>query len=134
MKNLFFAIITLLFLASCTPDEPTKYSLSVLPVESFILPDSLILGTTHTFKLKYKRPSTCHFFEGFYYKKNLNERTVGITSSVLQEGCTPLSNPAVEVDLNFMVNNTGDYIFKFYKGKDAAGVSVFETVTVPVKN
>jgi hypothetical protein len=40
--------------------------------------------------------------------------------------------PISEVSFNFMVSNTGSYIFKFYKGKDSAGKDIFEEVEIPV--
>ncbi len=134
MKKIFLIIFAICLLASCSPDEPQKFSLEVLPVESFIAPDTLVLGETNVFKIKYKRPSNCHFFEGFYYKRNLNERTVGITASVLQDNCTPLTGTPVEVELKFLASNNGTYIFKFYKGKDATGNNIFVSDTIPVKN
>ncbi len=133
MKKILSVFSLLLFLVACSPNENEKFTLQVLPVESYVLPDSLVLGTTHTFKIKYKRPSNCYYFEGFYYKKELNQRTIGINTSVLQDNCQPLNGTPLEVNLNFFVTNNGDYIFKFYKGKDAAGTNLFETVVVPVK-
>ncbi len=134
MKKLFLLLITIAVLSACSPDEPQKYKLEVLPIESFIAPDTLILGATNVFKIKYKRPSNCHFFEGFYYKRNLNQRTVGISASVLEDNCAPLTGTPVEVDLKFFASNTGTYIFKFYKGKDAAGNNIFVSDTIPVKD
>lgn len=134
MKNFFGILALVTILVSCSADEPQKYSLKVLPVESFILPDTLFLGETQTFKIKYKRPSNCHYFEGFYYKKNLNQRTIGITTSVLQENCQILTGTPTEVELKFFTSNNGNYIFKFFKGLDTAGNNVYESVTIPVKN
>ena len=134
MKNLLLILIATCLFAACSKEEPQKFSLEILPVESFILPDTLVLGTTHVFKIKYKRPSNCHYFEGFYYKRSLNERTVAISISVLQDNCTPLTGTPVEVELKFLASNNGTYIFKFYKGKDSAGNNLFVSDTIPVKN
>ena len=134
MKKIVLLLVAIGFFAACSSDEPQKYTLEVLPVESFIAPDTLILGDANIIKIKYKRPSNCHFFEGFYYKKDSNIRTVGITASVLQENCTPLTGTPLEVELKFLPSNTGKYIFKFYKGKDAAGNNLFVTDTIPVKD
>ena len=134
MKNLLLILIATCLFAACSKDEPQKFSVEILPVESFILPDTLVLGTTHVFKIKYKRPSNCHYFEGFYYKRSLNERTVAISTSVLQDNCTPLTGTVVEVELKFLASNNGTYIFKFYKGKDSAGNNLFVSDTIPVKN
>ena len=138
MKNLLIIfisiIISIIILWGCTPDSRQKFEFKVLPVESYILPDSLKLGTTQTFKIRYKRPSNCHFFEGFYFEKNFNERTIGVSTSVLQENCQPLSGVSLEVDLKFFTSSNEDYIFRFFKGKDVTGTNIFESVTVPVKN
>ena len=134
MKNILFLICTFVLILACSPDDRQEISLKILPVESYVLPDSLELGSTQTFKIRYKRPSNCHYFEGFYYEKSLNQRTIGITTSVLQDDCQTLTGNPLEVDLKFFTTNTGNYIFKFYKGKDAAGINIFESVTVPVKD
>ena len=55
MKNLFLLLIATVLLAACSPDEQQQFTSEVLPVESFTLPDTLILGDTHVFKIKYKR-------------------------------------------------------------------------------
>lgn len=134
MKNLIALLVTMIIFWSCTPDDRQEVALKILPVESYVLPDSLEIGTTQIFTIRYKRPSNCHFFEGFYYQKSLNQRTIGITTSVLQENCQTLAGAPLEVDLKFYTTNNGSYIFRFYKGKDAAGGNIFESVTVPVKD
>jgi hypothetical protein len=97
------------------------------------VPQSFTLGQTYEIKLKYKKPSDCHSYQGIYYDKNLNVRTIGIQTAVLEStNCAPLTTEPVEVSFNFLVTNTGSYIFKFYKGEDANGQNIFEEVEIPV--
>ena len=134
MRNLIAFAVVFVLLISCSPDDRPKFTMKVLPVVSYVLPDSLFLGQTQTFKIRYNRPSTCYLFEGFYYEKDLNQRTIGVNTSVFEENCQPLTGTPLEVELRFFTTNTGNYIFKFYKGKDAAGNNIFESVSVPVRN
>lgn len=132
---LFILFITTLTGCSIDNDNQDSYSFEVLPVDSYTLPEKFILGNTYEIKLKYQRPTECHLFQGIYYDKNLNVRTVGIQTAVnTSQVCTQQIPVPSEVSFNFYVTNTGSYIFKFYKGKDAAGKDLFEEVEVPVVN
>ena len=132
---LFILFITTLTGCSIDNDNQDSYSFEVLPVDSYTLPEKFILGNTYEIKLKYTRPSECHFFQGIYYDKNLNVRTIGIQTAVnSSQVCTQQIPVPSEVSFNFYVTNTGSYIFKFYKGKDTAGKNLFEEVEVLVVN
>lgn len=134
MKKIALFLIVITSLLSCSTDnENTTYTYSVLAVESYIVPASFTLGQTYEIKLKYQRPTSCHFYQGIYYDKNLITRTIAIQAAVQNDLiCTQELPPLSEVSFNFMVTNTGSYIFKFFKGKDDSGKDVFEEVEIPV--
>lgn len=134
MKKIVLFVVLITSLISCSVDnDNTTYTHSVLPVESYVVPASFTLGETYEIKLKYQKPSSCHIYQGIYYDKNLNTRTIGIQAAVQDnQACTTELPPISEVSFNFIVNNTGSYIFKFYKGEDANGVNIFEEVEIPV--
>jgi hypothetical protein len=129
---LFLVVITSLLSCSLNDDSPT-YTYEVLPVDSYVVPASFTLGQTYEIKLKYQKPTSCHIYQGIYYEKNLNTRTIAVQTAVKKnQVCTMEIPPISEVSFNFMVSNTGSYIFKFYKGKDSAGKDIFEEVEIPV--
>ena len=136
MKKIVLLTLFLLSLAGCSIDDnQPNYSYEVLPIDSYTLPQSFTLGQTYEIKLKYKKPTDCHSFQGIYYDKNLNVRTIGIQTTVFENAnCKPLTADPTEVSFNFYVTNTGSYIFKFYKGEDANGQNIFEEVEIPVIN
>lgn len=132
---LFLILITSLVSCSIDNDNNDSYTYEVLSVQSYELPASFTLGETYEIKLKYQRPTACHIFQGIYYDKNLNTRTIAIQTAVNDnQVCTTEIPPLSEVSFNFYVTNTGSYIFKFYKGEDAAGQDIFEEVEIPVVN
>jgi hypothetical protein len=129
---LFLVVITSLLSCSLNDDSPT-YTYEVLPVDSYVVPASFTLGQTYEIKLKYQKPTSCHIYQGIYYEKNLNTRTIAVQTAVKKnQVCTMEIPPISEVSFNFMVSNTGSYIFKFYKGKDSAGKDIFEEVEIPI--
>jgi hypothetical protein len=129
---LFLVVITSFLSCSLDNDSPT-YTYQVLPVDSYVVPASFNLGKTYEIKLKYQKPTSCHIYQGIYYEKNLNTRTIAVQTAVQNnQVCTLEIPPLSEVSFNFFVTNTGSYIFKFYKGEDAAGKDIFEEVEIPV--
>lgn len=134
MKKIVFLLVTMIAFTSCSLDKDNNdtYTYSVLPIDSYEVPASFTLGETYEIKLKYQRPTACHIFQGIYYAKDLNTRTIGIQAAVKDgQVCTQEVPPLSEVSFNFEVNNTGSYIFKFYKGT-VGGEDVFEDVEIQV--
>lgn len=132
---LFLAIIAITTFSSCELNDDNKinYHFELIPTESAVFPESFVVGRTYTIKVYYKRPTSCHFFDGFYYEKNLNVRTIAIQTSVIHDNsCTTLNEEPVEATFDFMPTNEGSYIFKFYKGKDQYGQNLFIEYEVPV--
>ena len=135
MKKMALLLVLVATLFGCSPDNNDRdnYNFSILPVESYTVPESFKLGETYVIKLKYQRPSSCHLYQGIYYDKNLNIRTIAIQSAVnANQVCTMEIPPLSEVSFNFIVTATGSYIFKFYKGKDANDKDLFESVEIQV--
>ena len=139
MKKIVLLLLAVITLSSCSPEEnEPQFYYEVLPVESFEVPQSVGLGQTYQVNMTYKRPSECHFYDGCYYKTELNSTIVGIQTYVLDmDNCKTLEDEApIEVSFTFKVDNnqnlTQPYTFKFYKGKDTNGNDIFEEVQIPI--
>lgn len=131
----FILLFSLIFsLASCSlQDDGPSFHTELLPISEVEIPQEFQLGQTYTIKVWYQRPSTCHVFDGFYYDKNLNIRTVAVRSAVVHNNdCQELSDQLVEASFNFYVTSNGSYIFKFWQGTNENGEDVFYEVEVPV--
>lgn len=134
MKKILLLLSVLFFFNSCNIDDNgDDFQYVLLPVESVEIPTEFELGETYIIVVKYYRPSTCHAFDGFYYEKNLNIRTIAVQNIVFnQNNCEPLTNELVEQNLEFHVTNNGSYIFKFWQGKDSNGQDIFLEYEIPV--
>lgn len=132
-KIVLFIVLITSFLGCSLDDDKISYTYDVLPVHSYVVPASFTLGETYEIKMKYQKPTSCHLYQGIYYDKNLNTRTIAIQTAVQNnQVCTQEVPPLSEVSFNFIVSNTGSYIFKFYKGKNTSGEDIFESVEIPV--
>ena len=136
MKKIILLAVFIISLAGCSADnDHTDYSYEVNPIDNYTIPTEFKLGETYDIALKFTRPTACHAYQGIYYSKELNIRTIAIQTVVdKNQICAQVVPPQSEVTFKFFVTNTGSYIFKFYKGKDANGVNQFEEVEVPVTN
>lgn len=129
MKKLITLFILFISTLSCSVEnESNTIYYETLPVESVIIPDVFYLGDSSPIEITYKRPSTCHGFDGFYYEKDDFTRTIAIRNYVVQNTeCTGLNNVLKTEVLNFSGTTVGTHIFKFWTGKDTNGNDTFLT-------
>lgn len=124
--------------ASCnvSDDYNSDFDFELIAVDSVDVPEAFVFGETKQIKVYYKRPSTCHYYNGFYYEKDLNTRIVALQMSVLvnsASACQPIENGETEeASFNFFVASSEPYLFKFYTGKDATGQNTFMEYEIPV--
>lgn len=77
-------------------------------------------------------PNNCYSFDQLYYEYQDETRIVAVAALVrLDVACAEVTR---EEEFSFTVEatQTEDYIFKFYKGKDTDGESIFDEVVIPV--
>jgi hypothetical protein len=135
MKKLIALICIFVLSISCTqePDGP-RVHFELLKVESVVLPTTFTVNTVNEIEVTYSRPSSCHGFEGFYYTRDGFNRTIAVLNYVIEEqGCLPLLNQLQTKILRFKPASTGTYLLKFWKGKDANGVNLYEEFSVVVQ-
>jgi hypothetical protein len=135
MKKVFLVLVTVISLVGCSlgSDNGEKFHTELLPIESAVLPAEFKKDSIYQLPFTYFRPSTCHLFEGFYYAKDANIRTIAIHTSVLEQGgcTTPTVNPITEI-LQFKPTGYDSYIFKLWKGENENGEDIFEEIEIPV--
>jgi len=137
IKKILVCFIAVLFF-SCSIDDtaPSSYQ-ELLAVESVEMPEVFERGMSYQISLTYLRPTNCHAYNGIYYLKYNNERTVAIISTVFEGNgnCeTYEANlvPLEDASFNFLPTEIGSYIFKFWKGLDADGQDEYLIMEIPV--
>lgn len=139
MKKIIALLIIVFTLNACSVDnnEPNVYY-EVLPISNYVVPQEFTFGETYVIDLYYKRPTTCHFYQGVYFEKNENIRTIGVQTGVREiNGCetlNPETTDSIKATFNFRVAYHEPYTFKFYKGTNAQGQDIFNEVIIPVIN
>jgi hypothetical protein len=134
MKKLLVLTCVFLLSLACSPEsDTTKIHYELLPVASYEMPSSFTANQDNNIQISFLRPTSCHGFDGFFYEKNENTRTVAVQSFVLeQSNCNPTTQNVIQT-LKFHPTASGVYLFKFWKGKDTNGDDIFEEATVEVQ-
>ena len=71
MKKISIISIILVLLVGCSTDDVPFFFFEVTPVDVVSnVPDIFVVGQTDTIQVTYKRPSTCHAFNGFDIKND----------------------------------------------------------------
>ncbi len=132
MKKIVSILISIIVLYSCAADngnEEIKVRYENIEIIDVKIPDVFIVNKNAEIILKHNKKSSCHKFDGFYYLKEGFTRTVAIQNYVIDSpDCTQIQNMEETAILKFQPIETGTYTFKFWKGKDANGNHIWETI------
>jgi hypothetical protein len=135
MKKFVFFLIMISMVVSCTLDDEPKSDSVALPIESVIIPSDWPLNQLGAIKVTYRRPTTCHLFNGFNYQYTDEfTRTVNIEAIKFNDdNCIDASAESYEVDLQFKPTEFGIYHFKFWSGVDENGNNTFLEYDIDVQ-
>lgn len=129
MKKLILFIATIFVVSSCSMDDDTpQFHVEFVPIEYVEMPASFTIGNSYQIKVWYKRPSDCHFFDGFYYEEDGSTLTVAAQTLVIEDStCESLENePSESAVFTFVCSpdyeGTQSYHFKFYTGEGTGQV------------
>jgi len=126
MKKLLFFFLLAITATACLPDDTPKSQEFVLEVEEATVPASMVSGQMATIQVKYRRPTDCHIFNGFYINPNGFTQTISVRSIMFEgSNCMEDSATLYDVPLNFTPTQAGTYHFKFWKGQDSYGSPIY---------
>jgi ABC-type uncharacterized transport system auxiliary subunit len=132
LKKITILCFVIVVLSSCSNDNEPSYTYEFLTIDEAIVPASFKFGERDTIAIKYTLNNGCYSFDNLYYEYQDTARIVAVRALLsLEDVCT--ENIRQE-EYKFVVNVTQkeDYLFKFWKGKDSNGESIFEEIVVPV--
>lgn len=141
MKRLFFVLMTLISLSSCSVDDDapnTTFELAEITGNN--LPDEFIFGDTYNVTVDYILPSECNTFSGISAQRGGNsgesrrEIYVGAVTSFINSNNCDEETPGNEGSGSFpiLIDETEEYTFYFWTGVDSSNEPVYTEVVVPV--
>lgn len=127
MKKLVLLLSLLFVFNSCSLDDEPNVEYVILPVESVEMPVDFNVNVINQIKIKYRRPTTCHLYDGFYYNYEGNTRIVAINAVKLKSNTceNAIEEGPYEVILDFKPTESQTYLFKFWTGTNASGVDEY---------
>lgn len=134
MKRIFVLLSLFFVLSSCNLDDEPRNENVLLPVEDVVMPTEFHLNEVAQIVVKYRRPTTCHLYNGLYYLAEGYTRTVAVNFVKLNENnCLDASDEGpFEVSLNFKPTELETYHFKFWLGVNDNGQDEFLEYDVEV--
>lgn len=135
IKKLSIIPIVLLLLIGCSTDDTPSFFFEVTPVESISnVPDVFVVGHTDTIQVSYRRPSTCHAFNGFDISNEGEVREVAIITKIVEgrSMCSDLENDLRTALLTITPEVAGQLNLLFFTGNNATGDPTFVTFNVPI--
>lgn len=119
-------IITAVMIASCSLPKNETTAVDLVPVLMVEMPSNYAKDSVTEIPITYIRPTSCHVFYDFYYSINVNERTVALYCTKLnQDVCTTDIPFPTTVPLRFKPSGLGTYHFKFWTGTDEQNVDQY---------
>lgn len=135
MKNWIIILSIIFALSSCSVSTDPDREFTTLPIEQVEMPTSYTLGNISKIKIKYKRPTDCHIFNGFYTNyesSNLFDKVVAIrTVKLNNSNCAP-DDSVFEINYEFKPTSPGTYTFRFWLGQDENGIDQYDIHEVVV--
>ncbi len=138
MKKISLFLVSLFVFYACFDDSNnqlgTTTNVQILPIETFQVPDSLTFGILDTIKITYILPTSCYAFNSLYGEQEGDAQLIAVAAVVAdQDDCADIAKQET-FEFGVMANKTEDYIFKFWKGRDAGNnENIYQEVTIPVK-
>lgn len=116
-------ILCLVFIVSSCEisDDGLRVSYEAVSIDSVQLPQTFNFGEQYDIPVFYRRPTSCHVFEGFNVDAHLNERTIVAVLARLDAGVCTDEDVVEEQLLRFTAASNGTYIFKFLTNQDVNG-------------
>jgi hypothetical protein len=131
MKKIIVLLGFAVLIFSCSKND-SILEYKILPITDAKTPAFFEYGAIDTIAVKYELPDGCHQFWSVYYKYDNNKRIVAINAiNDLESICTQAVIEK-EIKIPIHISQQENYIFRFYKGKDTDGKSIFEEIEVPV--
>lgn len=131
--SILLMFFTLLLVSCNLDDEPNSVDV-ILPVESVVIPSTMELNQESEILIKYRRPTTCHLYDGFYYQADGLTRVLAIYAIKLNENnCQNAEDEGpYEVIFRFKPTELVTYHFKFWTGTNLDGVDEYLEYDVEV--
>lgn len=133
--NLSFSLLMVMFLLNCNDrnDENLVQNVEPVKIDSVkIAQDSMTVFTIQAIKTFSNFKNNCEGFYGYDYKYT-GEFTRTVASYKFKTAASCGEPQARVSQINFQPQRPGNYVFRFWNGKNAAGENIWIEKTIKVK-
>jgi hypothetical protein len=118
---------------SCSLDDDNVISYQeILPVISAEVPEQIAVNTEVDIFFTYNRPTTCHYYNDLYYSNSVDQNTMAVISTFIDDGDCTAVNEATETSFRFISETIGEHVLNFWQGKDVTNEDIYLTYTIEI--
>ncbi|MFV0247571.1 MAG: hypothetical protein ACK5H1_01235 [Tenacibaculum sp.] len=134
-KQLKAVLLIVLALSSISCSiEGDNLVVKLLPIDSSATPSSFTFNTIDTITIKYSLPNSCHSYHSLLYQFVDTARVIAVRAlENLDANCTEQITENT-LDIPIEINQSEDYVFKFWIGLNSEGEDQYDEKIVPVIN
>lgn len=125
MKKIFLMLALAIFAVSCSVSDDEGTQFFIAPLQDVTMPTAYKVDSISKIVIRYKRPTVCHLFNGFYVASNQFNRDVAVRFVKVQQNDCTSDDTVYEVPLDFQPTVAGTYHFKFWTGRNLDGTDVY---------
>lgn len=120
---------------SCSDDDNANFFFEFVPADNVTqIPDNFVVDQIDTLLVEYRRPTTCHSFNGFDVSRDGTSREITLVTKVvnIDSSCEDLVDDVRVVPLVFRPEEAGEVELRFFNGLDQDNNPMFLTINIPI--
>jgi hypothetical protein len=133
MKKIIIVLGFALLLMSCNISDDRGTSFFASTIDGVTMPSAFKVDSTSQILVRYKRPSDCHIFNGFYHEAEQFTHKIAVRFVKMDYSSCEADQTVYEVPFHFKPAASGTYLLRFWNHRDANGMDTYieEQAIVP---
>lgn len=122
---LMFCAVILMTSCSLEDDDQINVIYPLVPIQSVVIPDTMVVGTEYDVEITYTLPTTCHTFNNLIAEEQENLLYIGVQTIQDLDNAECVEAPETkQTSFKFLPTLTYDsYTFKFWQSEDEQGAN-----------
>ena len=125
MKKIFLFVFAAFSFTSCSISDDPGPQLFASTIEEVTMPSKFKVDSTSHIQIKYKRPTDCYIFNGFYSDGTQFTRNIAVRFVKMDDNNCEADETIYEIPYSFTPSASGTYLFRFWNSRDSDGLDTY---------
>ncbi len=125
MMKIFSLVFAAAMMVSCSVSDDPGTQTFASTIEDVTMASAYKVDSTSHIMIKYKRPSDCYIFNGFYADGTQFTKNVAVRFVKMNDNNCEADETVYQIPYSFTPTAPGTYLFRFWNSRDAQGVDTY---------